>query len=52
MYSRPGNLNSKKEIFDEVYTHGGSTENPGNVRPQTETKMPEGPCISPCSTTR
>jgi F420-non-reducing hydrogenase small subunit len=36
------NMNTKKEIFDEVYNDGCSTENPQNLRPQTETRMPEG----------
>ncbi|MFZ5831133.1 MAG: oxidoreductase [Planctomycetota bacterium] len=39
-----GNLNTKKEIFDEVYKEGSATvpENPQDLRPQPETKVPEG----------
>jgi F420-non-reducing hydrogenase small subunit len=36
------NLSNRKEIFDNSYANGGSTENPKEVRPQPETKMPEG----------
>jgi F420-non-reducing hydrogenase small subunit len=38
------NMNSRQEVFDTVYKEGSSTvpENPQNVRPQSETKMPEG----------
>ena len=37
-------MNNRKEIFDTVYKEGSSTapENPQDVRPQPETKMPEG----------
>ena len=39
-----GNMNTRKQIFDTVYKEGSSTtpENPQDIRPQTETKMPEG----------
>ena len=38
------NMNSRQEVFDTVYKEGSSTvpENPQDVRPQPETKMPEG----------
>lgn len=37
------NMNDRQEIFDTVYTcETPSTENPGNVRPQIKTKVPEG----------
>jgi F420-non-reducing hydrogenase small subunit len=36
------NLSNRKEIFDNSYGNAGSTENPKEVRPQAETKMPEG----------
>jgi F420-non-reducing hydrogenase small subunit len=38
------NMNDRQEIFDTVYKEGSSTHpvNPQNVRPQPETKMPEG----------
>lgn len=37
-----GNLCTKQEIFDEVYSTGVSTENRENTRPQTEFKVAEG----------
>jgi len=37
-----GNMNTREEIFDEVYTKSPATENPQGVRPQQETNMPEG----------
>ena len=39
-----GNMNTRKEIFDAVYKEGSATtpENPQDIRPQQETKMPEG----------
>ena len=39
-----GNMNTRKQIFDTVYKEGSSTapDNPKDVRPQPETKMPEG----------
>ena len=37
-----GNLCTKQEIFDEVYSTGVSTENAANTRPQTEFKVAEG----------
>ena len=39
-----GNMNTRKQIFDTVYKEGSATtpENPKDVRPQQETKMPEG----------
>jgi F420-non-reducing hydrogenase small subunit len=39
-----GNMNTRKQIFDTVYKEGSSTApvNPQDVRPQPETKMPEG----------
>ena len=39
-----GNLNTRKEVFDTVYKEGSATtpENPKDVRPQQETKVPEG----------
>jgi F420-non-reducing hydrogenase small subunit len=36
------NLSNKKEIFNVSYQETASTENPQNVRPQPETKVPEG----------
>ena len=38
------NMNSRKEVFDTVYKEGSSTApvNPQDVRPQPETKVPEG----------
>ncbi|HEY4761184.1 MAG TPA: F420-nonreducing hydrogenase [Thermoguttaceae bacterium] len=38
------NLNNRQEIFDEVYKEGSMTApvNPQDVRPQAETKVPEG----------
>jgi F420-non-reducing hydrogenase small subunit len=36
------NMNDREEIFHEVYDLSPSTENPTGVRPQSETKMPEG----------
>ena len=38
------NLNNRKQIFDTVYKEGSATtpENPKDLRPQTETAMPEG----------
>ncbi len=41
------NLSTRKEVFDTCYTQGDSTENPGDVRPQHETPMPEGPLYLP-----
>jgi F420-non-reducing hydrogenase small subunit len=37
-----GNMSDRKEMFDTVYNQDESTENPQDVRPQTETEMPEG----------
>ena len=39
-----GNMNTRKQIFDTVYKEGSATTpvNPQDVRPQPETKMPEG----------
>jgi F420-non-reducing hydrogenase small subunit len=37
-----GNLHNRKEIFDNTYQETDSTENPDHVRPQAETKVPEG----------
>jgi F420-non-reducing hydrogenase small subunit len=38
------NLNNRKEVFDTVYKEGSSTVpvNPQDIRPQHETKVPEG----------
>jgi len=36
------NLNNRREVFDTVYRETVSTENPGDVRPQHETAVPEG----------
>jgi F420-non-reducing hydrogenase small subunit len=38
------NMNDRRSIFDAVYKEGSATapENPADVRPQAETKMPEG----------
>jgi len=38
------NMNDRQQIFDAVYKEGSMTypENPQDVRPQTETEMPEG----------
>jgi F420-non-reducing hydrogenase small subunit len=38
------NLNNREEVFNTVYKEGSSTqpENPKNLRPQPETKVPEG----------
>ncbi len=38
------NLSNRKEIFDAVYKQGSMTapDNPQDLRPQTETKVPEG----------
>ena len=36
------NMNDKREIFQTAYHDTPSTENPNNVEPQTETKVPEG----------
>ena len=38
------NMNNRKEIFDTVYKEGSATapENPKDLRPQHETKVPEG----------
>jgi F420-non-reducing hydrogenase small subunit len=36
------NLHSQKEIFDTVYGQSCSTENPDDLRPQTETQVDEG----------
>jgi len=36
------NLSNKEEIFNVSYQETFTTENPGNVRPQPETKVPEG----------
>ncbi|MGA2617663.1 MAG: hypothetical protein ABSF26_08645 [Thermoguttaceae bacterium] len=43
------NLNDRQSIFDTVYQEGSATgpENPGNVRPQHETPMPEGTLYLP-----
>jgi F420-non-reducing hydrogenase small subunit len=39
-----GNMNTRKEVFDTVYKQGSATapENPQDIRPQTETSVPEG----------
>jgi F420-non-reducing hydrogenase small subunit len=37
-----GNLHSRKQIFDTVYTEDMSTENPSGARPQAETAVEEG----------
>lgn len=37
-----GNLHTREEIFDNSYGDGGSTENPGEVRPQPVSDVPEG----------
>jgi len=37
-----GNLHDRKAIFDNTYQETFSTENPNQVRPQPETKVPEG----------
>ena len=39
-----GNLNTRQEIFDTVYKEKSATtpENPQDIRPQAETKVPEG----------
>jgi len=36
------NMNTREEIFDEVYAKSPSIENPKDLRPQAETPMPEG----------
>ena len=36
------NLSNKEQIFETSYQETASTENPGRVRPQHETQMPEG----------
>ena len=36
------NMNNREEIFNCSYAETPTTENPGKVRPQTETAMPEG----------
>ena len=36
------NMNTKEEIFENSYQETVSTENPGRVRPQAETKVSEG----------
>ena len=36
------NMNNRKECFDTAYRDTFSTENPGDIRPQAETKVPEG----------
>jgi F420-non-reducing hydrogenase small subunit len=36
------NMNTRQEIFDTVYRDTPSTENPGGLRPQAKTEMPEG----------
>jgi F420-non-reducing hydrogenase small subunit len=36
------NLSSRDEIFDIAYRDTASTENPQGIRPQTQTKVPEG----------
>ncbi|MDZ7618717.1 MAG: oxidoreductase [Patescibacteria group bacterium] len=43
------NMNTRQEVFDAVYKEGGPTfpENPKDVRPQHETKMPEGTLFLP-----
>lgn len=40
------NLSSKQELFDTVYATN-STENPGNIRPQTKFTVPEGEITIP-----
>ncbi len=37
-----GNFHNREEIFNRVYQESESTVNPENIRPQTETEMPEG----------
>lgn len=37
-----GNLHNRKAIFDNTYQETFSTDNPNQVRPQPETKVPEG----------
>jgi F420-non-reducing hydrogenase small subunit len=38
------NMNTRQQVFDTVYKEGSSTTpvNPQDIRPQAETKMPEG----------
>ncbi len=36
------NLSTREDILRTVYGHGESTENPQDVRPQVETRVPEG----------
>ena len=42
--SMPGlaNFTDREAMFDWIYFHSPSTENPGNVRPEMRTAMPEG----------
>ena len=44
-----GNMNDRQSIFDAVYKEGSATlpENPKDIRPQHETKMPEGTLYLP-----
>lgn len=37
-----GNVSNKKEMFDYIYSETPSTDNPDNIRPQTEYKVKEG----------
>ncbi len=41
------NMNDRNEIFDTVYRQQESTENPDDLRPQSETEMPEGKLYLP-----
>lgn len=41
------NLSSREEIFQTVYGHGQSTENPQQVCPQVESHVPEGEILLP-----
>ena len=54
LHSRPGNMNTRKQVFDTVYKEGSSTApvNPQDVRPQPETKCPRARCTCRSSTTR
>jgi F420-non-reducing hydrogenase small subunit len=41
------NLSTKEEVFNTAYQETPSTENPDHVRPQHETKVPEGTLYLP-----
>ncbi len=41
------NMNSREEIFQTAYHDTPSTDNPKNIRPQTETEVPEGTLYLP-----